>query len=276
MRNDFSTPLREPSMRIASRCLAATGALRPQRGRALLAIALFTVALGASRAADSPASGAAPPLPDYSALLKDPNRTDGDRRADERRHPLELLRFAQVRPGMNALDVSAGGGYTTELLALAVGPTGSVWAQTPKPSESLEKRLAAHPQANIHVLVRPFEDPYPADAPRLDLITFILNYHDVANVPVDRAVMNKRLFEALRPGGHLVLIDHAAAPGSGLRDTKTLHRIDEDVVVKELQQAGFVLQERSAFLRNPDDPRTEAFFNMNTPTDRFALLWVRP
>lgn len=241
------------------------------------AASLFAAAATSSIAADAPSgSQASAALPDFSAVLSDPVRTDSDRRTDERRRPLEFLRFAQVRPGMSVLDVSAGGGYTTQLLALAVGSTGNVWAQTPKLRESFEKRLAAHPQANIHTLVRPFEDPYPADAPRLDLITFILNYHDVANEPVDRSLMNKRLFEALKPGGHLILIDHAAAPGSGLRDTKTLHRIDEETVLSELKRAGFVLEERSAFLRNPDDPHTEAFFDMKTPSDRFALRLLRP
>ena len=240
-------------------------------------VSVFVALTNASAAADTQAgSQTSAPLPDYSTVVSDPIRSDGDRRADERRRPLEFLRFAQVRPAMNVLDVSAGGGYTTQLLALAVGPTGNVWAQIPTMRESFEKRLAAHPQPNIHTLVRPFEDPYPADGPRLDLITFILNYHDVANEPVDRAVMNKRLFDALKPGGHLILIDHAAAPGSGLRDTKTLHRIDEETVLTELKRAGFVLEERSAFLHNPDDPRTEAFFDMKTPSDRFALRLARP
>ena len=248
-------------------------------GRALLAAALLCLALGKAAEGAVADAGApmAAPLPDYGALISDPVRTDGDRQQDARRKPLELLRFAQVRAGMNVMDVSAGGGYTTQLLALAVGAQGTVWAQTPKPRESFEKRLAAHPQANMRALVRPFEDPYPSDAPRLDLITFILNYHDVANEAVDRAVMDRRLFEALKPGGHLVLVDHAAASGSGLRDTKTLHRIDEDVVLKELERAGFVLEERSDFLRNPSDPRTAAFFDMkDVPTDRFALRFVRP
>ena len=241
------------------------------------AVSLFAAAANGLAAAEMQSgSQASAPLPDYSTVLSDPVRSDSDRRTDERRRPLEFLRFAQVRPGMNVLDVSAGGGYTTQLLALAVGPTGNVWAQTPKARESFEKRLTAHPQANIHELVRPFEDPYPADAPRLDLITFVLNYHDVANEAVDRSVMNKRLFDALKPGGHLILIDHAAAPGSGLRDTKTLHRIDEETVLAELKRAGFVLEERSAFLRNPDDPHTEAFFDMKTPSDRFALRLLRP
>lgn len=260
-------------------CVASQRRARRSAAGRLLVASLLVFAMASGRAAgpgrDS-ADQSAAPLPDYAAIIASPIRTDADRRDDERRRPLEFLRFAQVRAGMNVLDVSAGGGYTTQLLALAVGPKGNVWAQTPKPRESFEKRLTAHPQANIHTLVRPFDDPYPTDAPRLDLITFILNYHDVANTPVDRAVMNKRLFEALRAGGHLVLIDHAAAKGSGLRDTKTLHRIDEDVVINELKQAGFVLEEHSDFLQNRDDPHTQAFFDMNGPTDRFALRWVRP
>ena len=219
---------------------------------------------------------AAPVEPDYAALLASPLRLEEDHKTDERRHPVELLRFAQVQAGMKVLDVSAGAGYTTQLLALAVGPEGTVWAQNAKPKPKLDQRLAAHPQANIQVLLRPFDDPYPAQAPRLDLITFILNYHDVANEAVDRTRMNRQLFEALKPGGHLVLVDHAAKPGSGLRDTKSLHRIDEAVVLQELQRAGFVLQQEGGFLRNPDDPREQAFFDMKTPTDRFALLMVRP
>lgn len=222
------------------------------------------------------AAAAAPTAPDYRALLSDPVRSDADRMADERRKPVEMLRFAQVRPGMNVLDVSAGNGYTTQLLALAVGPAGKVWAQNEKSRKGFEERLAAHPQANIHPLVRPFEDPYPPDAPRLDLITFVLNYHDVANEPVDRAAMDRKLLEALKPGGHLLLIDHAAQPGSGLRDTKTLHRIDENTVVGELQRAGFVVEARSDFLRVADDPRNQPFFDMKTPSDRFALLLRRP
>ena len=242
----------------------------------IAAVCLWTLA-ALNGCANSPSSGAsdAPP-PDYASIVANPIRTDEDRVADERRKPVDLLRFTQVRAGMNVMDVSAGGGYTTQLLALAVGPSGNVWAQTSKVRPALEKRLAAHPQANIHVLVRGFEDPYPADGPRLDLITFVLNYHDIAYESVDRVRMNHELLNALKPGGHLVLIDHAAQPGSGLRDTRTLHRIDQAVVQQELERAGFVLEQESDFLRNPDDPRQQAFFDMKTPTDRFALLFMRP
>jgi predicted methyltransferase len=239
------------------------------------ALALLGALLAAGPGAHAAAPAGATAL-DTAALVADPARTDEDRKADERRRPRELLAFAQLRPGMNVLDLASGGGYTTELLALAVGPTGAVWAQSTKPNAGLDKRLLAHPQAWIHALVRPFDDPYPADAPRLDLITFVLNYHDVANTKTDRAIMNRHLFEALAPGGHLVVIDHSAQAGSGLRDTNTLHRIDEAVVLAELQAAGFVLEERSPFLQNAADPRDQAFWDRKEPTDRFALRLVRP
>jgi predicted methyltransferase len=245
------------------------------RARALLALLLAgTLALAGSTAGAAPTPTAV--SPDFRAVVADPARTDDDRKADERRKPLGLLEFAQVRGGMNVLDVAAGGGYTTQLLALAVGPQGSVWAQGTKASSGMDKRLAAHPQPHIHALVRAFDDPYPADAPRLDLITFVLNYHDVVNTSTDRALMDRRLFEALKPGGHLVVIDHAAQAGSGLRDTNTLHRIDEAVVLAELQHAGFALEERSPFLQDPTDPRTQAFWDRKEGTDRFALRLVRP
>jgi predicted methyltransferase len=254
--------------------------LLPARGGAAVALASLALfaysAVPVGRPILAVADAAPVAEPDYTVLLADPVRTDDDRKADERRKPRELLQFAQVRPGMNVLDVSAGGGYTTQLLALAVGPKGSVWAQGTKPNSGFDKRLLAHPQAQIHPLVRPFDDPYPADAPRLDLITFVLNYHDVANTKTDRALMNRHLFEALKPGGHLILIDHSAAAGSGLRDTNTLHRIDEAVVESELQAAGFVVEERGAFLQNAADPRTQPFWDMKDPTDRFALRLVRP
>ena len=234
------------------------------------AVLLLAVAMSAAlpaRAADAAAA---------EALLSSPLRTAGDLKSDAGRHPLGLLRFSQVAPGMNVLDISAGGGYTTQLMALAVGANGKVWAQIAKDSPSLEKRLLVHPQENIEVLRRPFEDPFPRDSPRVDLVTFVLSYHDIAYLSVDRARMDRAIFDALKPGGHLILIDHAARPGSGTADSKSLHRIDEQTVRAELAAAGFVLEAESDFLRNPDDPREQAFFDMNMPADRFALRFGKP
>ncbi len=212
----------------------------------------------------------------YRQVAASPIRTDDDRQVDASRKPVEFLQFANVRPGMLVLDVATGRGYTTQLLALAVGNSGTVWAQADKPRQELIKRLADHPQPNIIPVVRPYDDPVPDDAPKLDLITIILNYHDIAYMPVDRARMNQRLFGALKSGGHLIVIDHSAKKGEGVTVAKTLHRIDESVVLSELQQAGFQLEQEGDFLHNPSDPREQAFFHMKMPTDSFALRFVKP
>lgn len=212
----------------------------------------------------------------YKQVVADPVRTEEDRRVDAVRRPVEFLQFADVRPGMRVLDVATGRGYTTQLLALAVGQGGTVWAQADKPRAELVQRLADHPQPNIIPLVQPYDDPAPGDAPALDLVTIVLNYHDIAYMPVDRARMNRRLFNALKSGGHLVVIDHSAKKGQGAMVAKSLHRIDETLVQDELQRAGFRLERRGDFLRNASDPLEQPFFRMSMPTDSFALRFVKP
>jgi predicted methyltransferase len=210
----------------------------------------------------------------YRALVANPIRTERDRGMDERRHPAELLQFAQVRPGMHVLDVAAGGGYTSQLLALAVGPSGKLWAQTPNPSATLKERLAANPQTGIVVTARPFDDPVPPEAVPLDLVTLILNYHDISYLKVDRDVMNQKIFAGLKPGGRYVVIDHSALPGTGISAGKTLHRIDEAFVVAEVKRAGFVLDGEGSFMRSPGDTRDKS---SNEPgSDKFVLRFVKP
>jgi predicted methyltransferase len=212
----------------------------------------------------------------WQAAIASPLRTDDDRKADAKRKPAEFLTFAQVRPGQKVFDVSTGAGATATLLAAAVGPKGEVWAQNAKPNDKLDRRLGVSAPANLHAVVAPFSDPVPKGTPPLDLIVINLNYHDIANTDTDRAAMNKHLFDALKPGGHLVIIDNAAKKGSGLTATKTLHRIDEDTVVEEVERAGFKVDGRGDYLRAPTDPREEPFFKMNgAPDDKFALRFVK-
>ena len=209
-------------------------------------------------------------------VVESPIRTDQDRRMDAARHPVEFLAFAQVKPGMQVLDVSAGAGYTSQLLALAVGPSGTVWAQREQAGAALTKRLNDHPQANLVAVLRPFEDAVPDQAPKLDLITLILNYHDITYLPVDRARMNQRLFAGLKPGGHFVVIDHSAKAGADIGVGKFLHRIDEAIVLAEVKKAGFVLEFESDFLRDPADTREQSSGDAKIPTDKFALRFVKP
>jgi len=210
------------------------------------------------------------------AVVENAIRTERDRQMDASRKPAEFLVFTQVVPGMRVLDVSAGAGYTTQVMALAVGPGGKVWAQSPNPGPALAKRLEEHPQANIVVSKRPFEDPVPEDATDLDVITLVNNYHDISYLPVDRAAMNRKLFAALKPGGRFVVMDHAATPGSGISAGKTLHRIDEAVVLEEVKRAGFVLDAEATFLRNPADAHDQPSTAAEQTSDKFLLRFVKP
>jgi predicted methyltransferase len=249
--------------------MTATQSLREvTRGIALAAV----VALAGCATTSSPPSAEAR----AQAVIASPIRTDQDRRMDASRNPAQFLPFTGVAPGMVVLDVSAGAGYTSQLLALSVGPQGKVYAQRTQPGDALTKRLAEHPQANFIPVYQPFEDPVPPGAPRLDLVTIVNNYHDIAYLPVDRAKMNQRLYAALKPGGRLVIVDHAAKAGTGVSVARTLHRIDQALVIAELTQAGFVLDGEGQFLRNPSDTREASSGDGQAMSDKFVLRFLRP
>ena len=139
-----------------------------------------------------------------------------------------------------------------------------------------EERLKALPLKNVVEVLRPMDDPVPTEAANLDAITFLFAYHDTAYQPVDRAKMNKALFAALKPGGTFVIGDHAAAPGSGISVVKTLHRIDEDTLKKEVEVAGFKFVGSADFLRHPEDPHTEPVFQRKENIDDFLLKFEKP
>ena len=214
--------------------------------------------------------------PDTATLLSSPLRLPADLSADVSRKPVEFLNFTKSHIGMTALDISAGGGYTSQLLALAAGNNGRVWAQNEKSSANLKARLDAHPQANLTEMVSTFEDPRGPNLPPLDLITIVLSYHDIAYTSTNRSKMNAQLFQALKPGGHLVIIDHSAKAGKALQDIKTLHRIDPMTVIQDITAAGFQLEAESGDWKNPGDSKEEHSAKMSTPSDRFALRFVKP
>jgi predicted methyltransferase len=249
----------------------------------------------------------APPLSSerIEAIVASPDRSEADRTNDQRRKPAQMLNFIGVRPGIVVLDLSAGGGYTTELLARASGPTGRVYGQSAPPRaartspaapeggaaaapapaaprrtspEALAVR-ATNPRAgNIVAVVQPFESPVPPELAqqRLDLVTLMFNYHDLGHMGVDRASMNRALFAALKPGGLYVIADHSGRPGTGISEAGTLHRIDEAFLRSEVEQAGFRLVEVGNFLRNPNDPRDRNTPEPPQPKDEFVLKFVKP
>jgi predicted methyltransferase len=222
--------------------------------------------------------GTTPP----QAIVDAPDRTPEDRQADARRHPVELLEFLGVSAGARVADLAAGSGYTTELLARAVGPTGAVYAQNDKAtiekyvSDSWPKRLAREATRNVVRMDREFDAPFSPDAHDLDLVTLLFSYHDVIAAGADRGKLNAEVFRALEPGGLYVVADHRAAPGTGVEAASTLHRIDEKIVRQEIEAAGFVFVESAEFLRDATDDATEPSFKRGFATDRFILKFKKP
>jgi predicted methyltransferase len=253
-------------------------------------------ASGAAPAASAPAAPAAEAAPHQAtvevptflrAVLDAPDRASKDRELDAGRRPDELLAFAAIGPGMHVAELGAGLGYTTEVLARAVGPTGVVFSENNKlivdrfANKPWSERLAKPALKNVVRVDREFDDPLPAEAKNLDAVFMVLFYHDVVWMGADRDKMNRAVFESLKPGGEYVIVDHSAKPGSGTADVKTLHRIDEGTVTGEVTRAGFRLAAVGDFLRNPSDNRDwndspMAAADRRGKSDRFVLKFVRP
>jgi predicted methyltransferase len=227
------------------------------------------------------AGAAAQGTPDYAALVAAPDRSAADRATDARRDPLKVLTFIGARPGMKVLDMGAGGGYSTELMARAVGPNGVVYGQNPaeqgeRGKAAFEARTKTPAGKPIVGLSRPFDDPLPADVSNLDLIAFLFFYHDTTYMAVDRAKMNTKLFAALKPGGYLVIADHSAAAGAGDTVGKSLHRIEESLLRREVEAAGFKLVGEGDFWRHPEDTRDFTTQPPTKPADEFVLKFQKP
>ncbi len=245
-------------------------------------------------------------------IIASPDRSAADRINDLRRKPDQMLAFIGIRPGLTALDLSTGGGYTTELLARAVGPTGRAYGQSqpPRPAEAPARPAVtpegnsapqlptaqAAPQAarrtsaqalaeraknpslvNLFSVVRVFEDPVPAEiSGELDLVTLMFNYHDLGHMGIDRSRMNAAVFAGLKSGGMYVIADHSGRPATGISESGTLHRIEEAFLQKEVESAGFKLVGHGDFLRNPSDPRDKNTPEPPQPKDEFVLKFVKP
>ena len=229
-----------------------------------------------------------PSIPRFIAkAVADPKRPKEDTDRDAERKPAEMLVFAQVKPGQRVVDFMPGGGYFTRLFANAVGPKGRVYAFTPSELGKFVKEgplpvNGSQPdkdRPNVFALVAPvdiFATPEP-----VDMVWTSQNYHDLHDPfmgPADMKVFDTAVFNALKPGGVFVVLDHAAPDGSGVSDTNTLHRIDEAAVKSEVTSVGFVLDGESDVLRNPADPRNALVFDKSIRghTDQFILRFRKP
>jgi predicted methyltransferase len=270
--------------------------------RLLIAVFFLSSACGgspppASSPAAAPLAPPAPPMPQgapastpspaVQAVVDASDRSPQDRELDAGRHPGELLAFAGITPGMRVADLAAGLGYTTEILARAVGPMGVVYSQNNKlvvtrfADKPWSERLAKPVLKNVVRVEREFDAPLPPEANNLDAVFVVLFYHDAVWMGADRDKMNRAVFDALKPGGEYIVVDHSAKSGSGLGDVKTLHRIDEQAVLSEVSRAGFRLAGSADFLRNPSDARDwndspMVAADRRGKSDRFVLKFVKP
>ncbi|HRP11680.1 MAG TPA: hypothetical protein PLK37_11640, partial [Terricaulis sp.] len=114
----------------------------------------------------------------------------------------------------------------------------------------------------------------------LDAILIVQIYHDfhLPQLGLDVAQINREMFAALKPGGVLVVADHAAVDGSDVSVTESLHRIDQAQVRRELEAAGFVFDAESPVLRHPEDTRTLRVFegDVRGRTDQFVMRFRKP
>ena len=246
----------------------------------LIGLVLGLVACKSSSSSSSQAT------PDPAKLVAATDRTPHDRDLDPGRKPVDMLKFFDLKPGMHVADLGAGGGYTTELVARSVGPTGKVFAQDtpdwdgPELKKAWQDRGARPGMENTTHVMRQWDSPLPPEATNLDEVTFVCAYHDILAEKIDQHKLDAAVFAALKPGGTFVIIDNSAKDGSGAADAEKLHRIDEKLVRADLEQAGFKLVADASFLRNPADGRdwnADPGADPRTHTqDRFVLKYKKP
>jgi predicted methyltransferase len=219
-----------------------------------------------------------------AAAVADSARPEADRTRDGDRKPADVIAFAGMGPGSKIGELAPGGGYFTRIFSKTVGANGVVYALVPprppnapapaQPPPINALASDAH-YGNIRLATL---DPAASLPEAVDYVWTSLNYHDMHNRPnADLMAFNKMAFNALKPGGTYIVIDHAAADGSGKRDTGTLHRIDPALVRSEVLAAGFEFVGESTVLRNPEDDRSKGVRDVSRgKTDQFVFKFRRP
>ena len=222
------------------------------------------------------------------AAIAEPTRPPTDTVRDANRKPAEALTFAGVKPGDKIGDYAAGAGYFTRLFAGIAGPKGHVYASVPsallqypnivKGIAEIQSYAVGHPNVSVNFASAIDAARYPE---KLDLFWISQNYHDLKDPfmgPVDMAAFNRAVYEALKPGGIYIVLDHVAAPGSPDNVTDTVHRIEPSVVRREVESAGIKFVGESHVLANPNDPHTAGPFNASIQgkTDQFIFKFRKP
>jgi predicted methyltransferase len=240
----------------------------------------MTLALSAAAFVSLAASANAQPAY-VKAALADPARPAADVARDMARKPAEVVVFSKIKPGDTVIEILPGGGYFTRIFSKAVGPTGHIAAVAPavRDQDKGIKALAADP-AYANVTPTDFAPAAMSSWPKADVMFTAQNYHDfhLKVLHLDVPATDKALFNAIKPGGYLIVEDHVAATGAPIETADTLHRIDPAIARQELEAAGFVFDGESDTLRNTTDDHTLNVFvpAIRGKTDQFLYRFRKP
>jgi len=249
-------------------------------GMALFGAAIFGFATVPAMADDAPVYNLPANTPGYiRAAIADPSRPPEQRARDANRKPAELLMMSGIHPGNNVVEFASFGQYFTTFLSDIVGPKGTVYMYDlpyteKRAGEASRAFVAAHPNSKYQLV-----DYNTLELPqKVDEVFMVLYYHDLFINKIDTASLDTRIFNALKPGGIFLVVDHNARAGSGTTDTPKLHRIDPGVIRKEVTAAGFELVKESKLLAHPDDDHTQLVFSptLRGLTDQTVFVFRKP
>ena len=228
-------------------------------------------------------------VPDrFDAAVSHVGRSAADLKRDALDHSGDMLRLTGVKPGMQVADVLGGDGYYSELLSYVVGAKGHVllinnaafdhWSEP-----DLKSRLAGNRLPNVEHRTLDLNQ-MNLKAHSLDAIILSKVYHDLYWVDnegvwpkVETAAVLDQLTQALKRGGVVLIVDHAAKDGHGSADASTLHRIEEAYAIQDFEHRGFKVIAKSDLLRRPEDARDQISYKppMLGKTDRFVLVFKK-
>lgn len=253
---------------------------------AILALAGAQSAPASAQLASNVVSGDDIVVPGYiSAAIASSKRPLADKERDANRHPDKVMAFYGVKPGDKVAELLTASGYYAAILSGIVGDSGKVYGHNndwfmsrQQEGSPLLKRIADDGLTNVEEVIAELED---TGLPKgeMDAVFIVLIYHDAAGLfETNVAAMNKAVYDSLKPGGIYGIIDHHAAPGTGDAATRSVHRIERHMVVKQITSAGFELAEETDLLENLGDDLHTSVFAPGTRgnTHRMVLKFKKP